>query len=94
MKRRIPPRNVLIGVWLGLMLLMFTNFALSHFHVGAAGDAISLVIAFIQMGVVLVFFMRLHQSPNLVRVAAGAGYFWLCIIFALVFADYLTRQWH
>ena len=94
MKTRIPPRNILIGIWMILVVLMLANFALAHFQVGAAGTAVSLALAFAQMMLVLLFFMRLRLNSPVVRAAAGAGYFWLGIIFVLVFADYLTRQWH
>lgn len=94
MKSQIPPRNLLIGVWIALMLLMLANFGMAHFNVGAVGAAAALAIAFTQMVLVILFFMRLRQSTSVVRVAACAGYFWLWIIFMLVFADYLTRQWH
>jgi caa(3)-type oxidase subunit IV len=94
MKTKTPPRNILIGVWLVLMGLMLANFALSYFNLGAVDTAMSLVVAFSQMIIVLIFFMRLHAGSNIIRVVAGTGYFWLWIIFTLVLADYLTRQWH
>ena len=94
MKTNLPPRNLLILVWASLMALMLTNFAVSHFNWGAVGIAVSLLIAFAQMALVVFYFMRLRQSSNIVRVAAAAGYGWLAIAFVLVLADYLTRQWH
>jgi cytochrome c oxidase subunit 4 len=94
MKTKIPPRNILIGVWFVLMIFMLINFALSHFNVGAVGTSIELTLAFVQMILVILFFMRLRQSSKIVRIAAATGYFWLLILFVLAFADYLTRQWH
>jgi cytochrome c oxidase subunit 4 len=94
MKTKIPPRNILIGIWFVLSILMLTNFGLSHFNVGVAGTAVSLTIAFTQMVLVILFFMRLRQSSKIVRLAAATGYCWLAIMFVLALADYLTRQWH
>lgn len=94
MKTKVPPRNLLIGVWFILTLLMLINFGLSHFDIGVAGTAASMIIAFTQMLLVMYFFMRLGQSTKLIRLFAAAGFFWLLILFVLVFSDYMTRQWH
>ena len=94
MNTKIPPRNLLIGVWLALMLLMFVNFGLAHFDLGTIGTVIILTIAFIQMLLVLLFFMRLHESTKLICVFSLTGFLWLAILFTLTLADYLTRQWH
>jgi len=94
MKKEIPPRNVFIGIWCLLIVSLFVMFGLAHIDLGSAGTAIILALAACQMLLVLAFFMRLRHGAKVVRVAAATGYFWLWILFMLVFADYLTRQWH
>jgi cytochrome c oxidase subunit IV len=94
MKRNIEPKYQFIGIWLALMVLLFVMFGLAHFTPGAAGTAIILALAFVQMVLVLSFFMRLRTSTRVIRLVAATGFAWLLILFVLVFSDYLTRQWH
>ena len=91
---KIEPKYQFIGIWLALMVLLFVMLGLSHFNLGAVGTAIILALAFVQMLLVLSFFMRLRTSPKVIRLAAAAGFAWLLIMFILVFSDYLTRPWH
>jgi cytochrome c oxidase subunit IV len=91
---KIPAKYIFTAVWFVLLLLLFGMFGLSHFNLHALGTGAIFAIAGIQMFLVLIFFMRLRQSPNLIRVLAATGFFWLLILFVLAFSDYLTRQWH
>ena len=94
MKTKMEPKNQFIAIWLALIVLLFVMFGLAHFDVGPAGTAIILAMAFIQMILVLSFFMRLRTSVKLIRVIAGVGFLWLLILFILAFSDYMMRQWH
>ena len=88
------PKYQFIAIWLALIVLLFVMFGLAHLNIGAAGTAVILALAFIQMILVLSFFMRLRTSTKLIRVVAGVGFLWLLILFILAFCDYMTRQWH
>ncbi|HEU6448089.1 MAG TPA: cytochrome C oxidase subunit IV family protein [Verrucomicrobiae bacterium] len=88
------PRILFTGVWLLLLLLLFTMFGIAHFNTGAAGTAVIVALAVGQMFLVMLFFMRMRESAKIVRLAAAAGFFWLLILFSLALSDYLTRQWH
>ena len=94
MKTKMAPKYQFIAIWLALIVLLFVMFGLAHFNSGAAGTAVILALAFIQMILVLSFFMRLRTSTKVIRVVAGTGFLWLLILFILAFSDYLTRQWH
>lgn len=91
---KVEPKYQFIAIWLALMVLLFVMLGLALFNLGPAGTAIILVLAFVQMVLVLSFFMRLRSSTKLIRLVAAAGFAWLLILFVLVFSDYLTRQWH
>ncbi|MGH8022592.1 MAG: cytochrome C oxidase subunit IV family protein [Limisphaerales bacterium] len=91
---KIAPKYIFIGIWLALLVLLFIMFGLAHFNLGGLGTAIILLLAVVQMILVLLFFMRLRTSPNIARLVSGVGFLWLFIMFLLVFADYMTRQWH
>lgn len=94
MKTKIAAKYIFIGVWLALMLLLFTMYGLAQFNLGGLGTAVILSLAFIQMILVLLFFMRLRTSAHIIRMVSGVGFLWLLILFVLAFCDYLTRQWH
>ena len=94
MKTKMEPKYQFILIWLVLIVLLFVMFGLAYSNIGAAGAAMILALAFIQMILVLSFFMRLRTSAKLIRLVAGVGFFWLLILFVLVFSDYMTRQWH
>jgi cytochrome c oxidase subunit IV len=59
---------------------------------GAGGPIANLVIAALKAALVAVVFMHLRWSSPLQRLFAGAGLFWLAILFTLTFADYMTRR--
>ena len=54
---------------------------------------VALAIAAAKATLVLLFFMHLWYSPRLTWLVAFGSLVWLAIIFALTFADYLTRAW-
>ena len=57
----------------------------------AFGVVAALTIAFSKAVLIILYFMHVRYSSRLTMVMAGAGFFWLVILFALTFSDYLTR---
>lgn len=90
MRMPMPPRRIAI-VWLILLGLLGGNIALAFAGLGIAAPAIHLVVAVAMAALVLVVFMELDRGASLFWVFAGAGFFWLAILFALTAADYMTR---
>jgi len=86
----MPPRRIAI-VWLILLALLGGNIAFAYVGLGVAAPAIHLVVAAVMAALVLLVFMELGRGASLFWVFAGAGFFWLLILFALTAADYLTR---
>ena len=82
-----PPLRLVIA-WFTLVLLLAANIVLAQAGVGLALTlAVAAAMAFIVLGV----FMELACKVTLFWVFAGAGFFWLSILFGLTAADYLTR---
>jgi cytochrome c oxidase subunit 4 len=79
------------GIWLALMALLATTFAAAFIPMGAFNSLANLLIAAIKATLVAFFFMHLKKSHAIMRLAAAAGLFWLLILFALAFSDFLTR---
>lgn len=82
-----PPRRLLV-VWLALLFLLGGNVLLAFATVGAPAH---IAIAATMAAVVLIVFMELDRGVSLFWVFAGAGFFWLALLFVLTAADYLTR---
>lgn len=86
----MPPRRIAI-VWLILLGLLGGNIALAYVGLGIAGPAVHVLVAVAMAALVLVVFMELDRGASLFWVFAGAGFFWLAILFALTATDYFTR---
>lgn len=85
-----PPRILLLS-WLSLMGLLALTVGLAYVPIGPFNTVIALTIAAIKATLVAAIFMELREHRPLVIIFAGAGFYWLAIMFWLAFADYLTR---
>jgi cytochrome c oxidase subunit 4 len=76
-------------------LLGFTalTVGISFLDLGPFNVFVSLSIAFGKALLVALYFMHLRTSQRLVWLFAGAGLYWIGIMFLLTFSDVLTRQW-
>jgi len=91
---RHPSVETLIAVFVALMALLGATVAVAEVDLGgpwnfAAATAIAATKAFL----IVLFFMNIRYSGALARLVAAVGFFWLAILFALTFADYLSRGW-
>jgi cytochrome c oxidase subunit 4 len=82
-------RNGLI--WAALLLLLMLSLVLAYAPMGLFTPAAGIVIAFVKAGLVMLLFMELATSKPLIRLAALSGIVFLAVMFALTFADVLTR---
>jgi len=85
-----PPRYLLLA-WLALAALLAGNIALAFLEQGPVSLFINLAVAAMMAAIVLTLFMELRSSAGLLWVFAGAGFFWLSLLFCLTAVDYLTR---
>jgi cytochrome c oxidase subunit 4 len=82
-------RNIL--VWLALLLLLMLTFGVAHLSLGVGNVVAGLAIATIKAGLVIMIFMGLRSAKTLIKLASGAGIFWLIFMFALTLSDVLAR---
>jgi cytochrome c oxidase subunit IV len=80
-------------VFASLMLLLAATIGIAYIHLGELNFIVALTIAFTKAILIVMYFMHVRYSPRLLWIFVGAGVFWLGILFALSFADYLTRGW-
>ena len=93
MSERAPqPWQPYVIAWAVLLVLLGLSVFSSYLKIGAFHAAVNFGIAATQAALVFVLFMKLRGRPSLQWVFAGAGFFWLLVLFGLSAADYLTRQ--
>lgn len=79
-------------VLLGLFGLTVLTYAVSLIHLGPLADLVALVIAVAKASLVVLFFMHVKESTQLVKVIAISGFFWVLLFFAYLVADIWTRD--
>ena len=82
-------RNGLI--WAALMALLALSFGVAYVPVKLLSTTAGLVIAVVKAALVVFLFMELAKDRPLIRLAATAGLIFLAALFALTFADVLSR---
>jgi cytochrome c oxidase subunit IV len=87
---RPPTYFVIFGL---LLLLTLATVLVAEVPLRGWHTVLALAIAGTKAVLVLLFFMHLLHSPRLTWAVAAAGVFWLGIMLALTFSDYLTRHW-
>jgi cytochrome c oxidase subunit 4 len=91
MNRRLPERTFYILVTVALLLLLTLTAWLSTLHLGPWSLPVALTIAVIKATLVILFFMEVRVSGQIVRVMVGASLVWLMLLLSGTTADYLSR---
>lgn len=85
-----------IGVFMILVVGTLFTYWSSHWDLDivfpGANTLLALSIAFTKMTFVMLYFMHVRWSSNLIWLSAVASFFWLAIMFAYTMQDYLTRS--
>jgi caa(3)-type oxidase subunit IV len=92
MNAKHPTKKLFTLIWILLVVLHFTILGIAYLNFFDTPLIAALV--FIQMMLIILFFMEVRYTAKLIRMFVAAGFFWLCIQFVLVASDYLTRAWH
>jgi cytochrome c oxidase subunit 4 len=89
----VVPRKVYFAVFTALIVLTATTTAVSFLDLGPWNTVVALGIAFLKATLVVLFFMHVKYSPRLTQITIAGGLFWLAILIALTFSDFMTRGW-
>lgn len=81
------------AAWLALIALFAVSLGSAYLPLGAGNVTLNLFIAAIMTAVLVTFLMDLRRSNSLTRIVAAAGLFWIALMFALTFTDYLSRHY-
>jgi cytochrome c oxidase subunit 4 len=77
--------------WAALLVLLCATVGGAFLPLGDGNLVLALTIAAAKAGIVVFVFMELGRGPRLTWVLAGAGVFWLMILFTLAGTDLATR---
>jgi cytochrome c oxidase subunit 4 len=92
MAEHIVEKKTYYAVFAGLMAFLAATIGIAYIHLGKLNVVAAVTIAFIKAWLIILYFMHVRYSSRLLWIFVGAGFFWLAILFALSFADFLTRQ--
>jgi len=93
MSEHIVEKKIYYTVFGSLMVLLGATVAIAYIHLGKLNVIAALTIAVIKAVLIILYFMHVRYSSRLLWIFVGAGFFWLGLLFALSFSDFLTRGW-
>jgi cytochrome c oxidase subunit 4 len=89
----VAPIRLYLTIFAALLVGTAVTVAVAFFDFGAMNNVIMLAIAITKALLVVLFFMHVRWGTRLTWVVAGAGFFWLLILFTITMSDYMTRGW-
>ena len=90
---QIVPVRVYIGIVSLLFVFTVITVLAAFIELGPLNTPLALAIAIFKASIVVLFFMHVRYNSPLMWVFAGAGFFWLLILLALIMQDYVSRDW-
>jgi cytochrome c oxidase subunit 4 len=89
----VVPTKIYYAIFATLMVLTAVTVGVAYIDLGAMNAVVALAIACFKAVIVVLFFMHVKYSTRLIKLTVVAGLYWMGILFALTFSDYLTRAW-
>jgi cytochrome c oxidase subunit IV len=92
MSEHIVPVKVYLAIFLALLVgTALTVLAAFVDFPWRLNTIVALTIASVKATLVVLYFMHVRYSTRLVWVIVASALFWMAILFAFTFSDYLTR---
>ncbi|MGE3176464.1 MAG: cytochrome C oxidase subunit IV family protein [Vicinamibacterales bacterium] len=88
----IVPTSTYFAIFALLMLGTAITVAVAYVDLGVLNTAVALAIACTKATLVVLFFMHVKYSSRLTWAVVFGSIFWLVILLALTYNDYLTRH--
>lgn len=89
----IAPVRMYVAIVSLLFIMTAVTVCAAFVELGILGTPVALAIAIFKATMVVLFFMHVRYNTPLMWVFAGAGFFWLLIMFSLTMQDYVSRDW-
>ena len=93
MTEHIVPTRVYYTIFAVLMVGTYLTVQAAFIDLGALNTVVALAIACTKAVLVVLYFMHVRYSTRLTWAVVVGSVFWLGILLALTFGDYLTRPW-
>ena len=94
MSEHIVPVRVYVTIFLVLLVgTTLTVLAAFQDFPWRLNTIVAMTIAVTKATFVVLYFMHVRYSARLIWVIVASALFWMGILFALTFSDYLTRGW-
>jgi cytochrome c oxidase subunit 4 len=93
MSDHILPKRTYYTIYAILLACTYLTWQVAFFDLGALNTVAALAIAVFKAAIVVLFFMHVKYSTKLTWIVVMGSVFWLGILLALTFNDYLTRGW-
>ena len=87
-----PTIGLYLTVFVVLLVLLVITVVAAEVDLGRLNFPLAAAIATLKAVLIMLYFMHVRYSKPLTWLVAGAGAFWLAILFGLTFSDYLTRS--
>jgi cytochrome c oxidase subunit 4 len=89
----IVPTRVYYLIFTALMVGTAITVGVAFVDLGPFNAIVALTIAVLKATLVVLFFMHVRYSTRLTWAVVLGSIFWLGLLLALTFSDYLTRSW-
>jgi cytochrome c oxidase subunit 4 len=93
MPGHVVPKKLYILVFATLIVLTGLTTGVAFINLGKWNTVAALVIAVCKATLVVLFFMHLRWSSNLLRIVVASSLLWLAILIGLTLSDVFTRDW-
>jgi cytochrome c oxidase subunit 4 len=93
MSEHIIPKRTYYVIYVVLLICTYLTWQVAYFDLGPWNTVAALAIAVFKATIVVLFFMHVFYSTRLTWAVVVGSIFWLGILLALTFSDYLTRAW-
>lgn len=93
MPDHIVPTRVYYLIFAALMVGTYLTVQVAFVDLGALNTVVALAIACVKAALVVLFFMHVRYGTRLTGAVVAGSIFWLAILLAFTFSDYLTRSW-
>jgi cytochrome c oxidase subunit 4 len=86
-------KKLYILVFAALIALTGLTTGVAFINLGKWNTVVALAIAVCKATLVVLFFMHLRWSSNLLRIVVASSLLWLVILIGLTLSDVFTRNW-
>jgi cytochrome c oxidase subunit 4 len=85
--------RIYFKVWAALLALLALTVGAAFVPLGPFNTITAISIAVTKAVIIALYFMHLRYSPRLTWIVAGAGFFWLLLLFTFALGEYATRSY-